>query len=392
MVRNVSFKADDDFDDKLYSISKKKGMTKSAYIKHEVGKLIEAEEGGEISSNKNFPNFIPNSDSHVDILKEEKKTNFMSSTEESQVQSNNLKKTSSIPINLNVNSPINSSVNTPNDSSVNELKNLKDLNKMKDLNETMNEEKKDIIKIDEEKKDSMKIEKKEELNELSTLKNIKEEVSMSRDNVNRLDDLLITKTSTSKIIPIDQSKQSETTKSKTRAKFVIRKKVNRVNDEENVTTGLTERDIEHRLNKLLEEKKFNESFRDMHGKVDKVCEDGKCLKDKVNSLELKLEKIDDICEDGKCIKNEVSVIRNDLKELKDFKKNFDDIKGSVGDIKSFFSNLDKKITKKEACPTCSLGIEEGSSYCPNCGLEIKEWYDDSGNKLNWTPYKVRHQH
>ncbi len=387
MVRNVSFKADDDFDDKLYSISKKKGMTKSAYIKHEVGKLIEAEEEGGTSSNKNFPNFIPNSDNHVDILKEEKKTNFMSNAEESQLQANDLKKISSMPINLNVNSPVNSSINIPNDSSSRELKNLRELNELKDLNETKVEEKKDITIT----------EKKKELKDLESLKNLKQEVSTistSGDDVNRLDDLLITKNSTSKIIPVDQSKinkQFETTKPRTKSKFVIRK-VNRVNDEENVTTGLTDRDIEHKVNKLLEEKKFSESFKDMHGKVDKVCEDGKCLRNEMETLKSKLGKIDDICEDGKCVKAEVSGIKNDLKELKEFKKSFEEIKGSVGDIKGIFNNLDKKIVKKESCPTCSSGIEEGSSYCPNCGLEIKEWYDDSGNKLNWTPYKVRHQH
>lgn len=64
MVRNVSFKADDDFDDKLYSASKKEGMTKSAFIKREIGKLIENNEIKEIKDSGNL---------NVNLVKEEDK-------------------------------------------------------------------------------------------------------------------------------------------------------------------------------------------------------------------------------------------------------------------------------------------------------------------------------
>ncbi len=376
-MRNLSFKTDDDFDDKLYSISKKKGMTKSAFIKHELGKLIEA--GGEENlPNKNFSNSIPISDTHVDILKEEKKNNFSGfsslKTEESQPQVDSQKKTNSPSISPNVNSSI-----KPNESAMNELNIQKDL----------------TINKSEEKKVEKIIEEKKELNDLSILKNLKQEVSSSGDDGNRLDNLVISKTSTSESKLTDNNinidKSSRIIGSRTKPKFRIGK-VKRVNDEESMSTGITERDIEHKVNKLLEEKKFNESFKDMHGKVDKVCEDGKCLRNEMDSLKNKLGKIDDICEDGKCIKTEVSDIKNDLKELKEFKKSFDELKGNVVDIKSIYSNLDKKIVKKEPCPTCNSGIEEGSSYCPTCGLEIKEWYDEKGNKLDWTPYKLRHNH
>ncbi len=53
MVRNLSFKADDDFDDKLYSVSKKRGMTKSAFIKSELMKIMEIEGGNNFLDKKN---------------------------------------------------------------------------------------------------------------------------------------------------------------------------------------------------------------------------------------------------------------------------------------------------------------------------------------------------
>lgn len=256
----------------------------------------------------------------------------------------------------------------------------------------------DIIVVTNDKEaEEKKIEEKKELKDLSSLKNLKQDEQKPVDDVNRLDNLVINKISTSE--PKEQNndinKQRIVAETRPKAKFTIRK-VKRVNDEENVGTVLTERDVEHKVNKLLDEKKFNESFKDMHGKVDKVCEDGKCLKDKVNSLELKLGKIDEVCENGKCIRTEIGELRKELNEFKDLKKSLDDlkggvtdIKGGVTDIKGTFINLDKKIVKKELCPTCGSGVEEGSSYCPNCGLGIKEWNDDKGNKLDWKPYSQR---
>ena len=89
-----------------------------------------------------------------------------------------------------------------------------------------------------------------------------------------------------------------------------------MNDEESQTSAVTDREIEHRVNKVLEEKRFNESFGQMHNKIDKVCEDGKCLRTEVDTIKGKLGKIDTICEDGKCLRTEVGDIKKDLSDLR----------------------------------------------------------------------------
>ena len=149
-------------------------------------------------------------------------------------------------------------------------------------------------------------------------------------------------------------------------------------NEEIISTGFTEGDVERKVNKILEEKKFSQSFDEMHRKIDTVCSDGRCLKDEMSAIKRNLGKLDTVCEDGKCLRTEIG----------NFKKDFG---GELSNLKNHFEELNRKITKKEPCPHCNSGIEEMSSYCPNCGLEIKEWYDEKGNKIEWKPFKDRNK-
>ncbi|MDD3474364.1 MAG: hypothetical protein PHP08_00490 [Candidatus Dojkabacteria bacterium] len=328
MVRNLSLKTDDNFDDKLYSVSKKKGMSKSAFIRLELEKAIERE--------------IPeNSSSELRDLSIKQL--------EDKVGGANI-------LNELVGDQI---VNL--DKEINEKK-----SKKIERPKTLSGSNSSIVN-----KELSEIDIKKDNSTLTSEKN-------QSEDMNRLDNLLLNrveKTINSKVSEQnkDENKEQKAVVSRIKPKFKIQK-VKRVSDEEQYVTNPVniEEKVERISRKLREQEEFNKTFREMNGKVNQFCEDGKCLKTEVDTIKGKLEKIDTICEDGKCLRNEVG----------ELKKYFEDMKGSIG-------NIDKKIPKKENCPICNQGIEESSSYCPNCGLEIKEWTDVHGNKLDWKPYKLR---
>lgn len=363
MVRNLSFKADDDFDVKLYSASKRKGMGKSEFIRNSLEKAIENEIPGAFNSNlkEHAPNHLD--ENQPNILDElvNKETNI-------NVNLVNEKEKKSLP---------NFLTGSMSDSRTDEPKKFQTENISSA--EAVNKNQENITQNTQEKKEQQKNEAKElkELKELKSETNPQDNQNKQTNNVNQSSNLI--------------SNKINNNQGRIKPKFTIRKKVNRVNDEESQPQGVSNREIEHRVNKILEEKKFNESFGQMHKKIDAFCEDGKCLRTDVDSLKTKLGKIDEICEDGKCLKTEVGSIKKDLAEMKEFKKWADDIKLGLTDLKGNITNIDKKLIKKESCPECNTGIEEDSSYCPNCGLEIKEWLDESGKRKDWKPFKLRNK-
>ncbi len=81
MVRNVSFKTDDELDDKLYSESKKRGITKSALIKLELEKILD--------DNKNQESKQELNNSNVNMVKEkDEKKNVTNGTVVSTIDLN----------------------------------------------------------------------------------------------------------------------------------------------------------------------------------------------------------------------------------------------------------------------------------------------------------------
>lgn len=89
------------------------------------------------------------------------------------------------------------------------------------------------------------------------------------------------------------------------------------------------------------------------------------------------EKQDESCTGIECLKKEIS----EIKELKE----------SVGNLrKELTEEISKSAKEYATCAGkkgCNSDIPVGSSYCPNCGLKIKEW----PGQPDWVPQWERNK-
>ncbi len=360
-MRNLSFKTDDNFDDRLYSESKKRGITKSALIKQELEKVLN------IGIN------------NVDMVKEkiEKKNyvdNIVSSIDLTKVDINDDKFESRL-------SQENTSVEIKHEP--------KFKIKSGSIPEVPKEEQKPEPKestlitsfsaplIKEEQKSEIstsnaKIDPKSQITppmDLERLKNLdlkiqnpeKKELSHKIENLINLN--------------IDKIKnESKPTKYKVTER-------RRMNDEEQHTPVLTEEQMERYLNKHLSKQKFDENFRDMHANIksinDRVCKDGDCTQRELSEIKKNLGNFEIIKGDISKLKNDLTVDLSKLKEMDTLKNDLNEIKG--------------KFKKTEICPGCGHPeVQHLSSYCPECGIELKGWEDDSGKPVpGWKHHKER---
>lgn len=294
MVRNVSFKADDDFDDKLYSISKKRGITKSALIKEELKKVF-----GDYGVN---------------------------SVEEKKIDDK-------AKINLNL-----------NEGPIVENKNIDLFSKIR------KEEKEEPKSLDISNSNmikSIEIQKPSEIEQ-----KLKKVVDIQKQEEVKHKHKFIIRTS-------DKLKKDDF---RDRIKNIDVKKLQNIGDkimgeEQSIDV---DRIVHEKVDRILSEKEFNKNIKEMH--------------EKISSIDSR------ICEDGKCTKVEFENIKRDIKKLAEL----DEIKKGVEDIK-------KGIKKVDICPECGEeSVPYLSSYCSNCGTEIKLWKDDSGVPISgWKPYKNR---
>lgn len=397
MVRNVSFKTDDEFDDRLYSESKKKGMTKSAFIKHELSKIISNEGSQEVNQQKKEMN-----DSNVNLVNE-------------NTEKKNVKEVSTIDLR----SSEQISEIKKEEEKISEDANQKPFFSPNRLNSLVNDKTKDDTIPNITHVEPAKIKEK-----IKDIKEIKEEKKTSSESIVSSPPLTVTTSSSSSasgtpdIKAIDFSSLKETNsntvkpiankqpeiKQQKNKKFI--RKVNRVNSEEGTyTSGVS---LQEEIRKEREREKFNDRFESLtkhveniHGKAETLDNKLEKLNNIFSDIHTKTSKIDTICKDGECIKADIGDLKKNFDVLNESRKSNDsylnEFKKStdtkLSEIDKKFEDLKKAVPKTEVCPHCgNPSLLHMASFCSDCGGKIEAWADDNGNKIeNWKPYYMRNK-
>lgn len=136
-------------------------------------------------------------------------------------------------------------------------------------------------------------------------------------------------------------------------------------------TVIIPRSTEEEIKRYLDKQQFNKNISEMHTKIqnidDRVCKDGDCTKRELSELRKDVSGLFGL-------KTDITKDLSKLNEIDDLKKDLNEIKG--------------KFKRTEICPGCGYtDMPHLSSYCPECGVEIKGWDDAK----DWKPYKERNR-
>lgn len=317
MSRNLSFKTDDEFDDKLYSLSRRKGMTKSAFIKHELGKIIESETGNNQESNRE---------------------NRIGKGVSESISTNDA------AIKIEIEKP----VNVESSFSKQEEKKIEEKKPETAIDVISNTTQAEPAKINEDKKDDMI------LNSLAT---------------GRLNLLVNEKpdSNTKLINQIDFIKEEDLKSNDTKDKPLKTRRRNmndEVGDRERYSNGASD---EERIRKFLQKQEFEKAFKDMHVKVDsinsKICEDGKCTKEELANLKKDINEL-------KNLKQDLAPLSK-LDKLNHLETKIDDIGKKIKKVEICPDCGEESLLHLSSfCSNCGTKVNE---WTDDSGIKIPGW-------------------